>query len=104
MGSTLDIRVTFGDFNVPLDVKKDRNRYLWSSLNNQLIANYASDPATGGHGIYMVFWFGGERMSPHPQGLLPADPAELRGLLEAQLAPSDKHRISVCVVDVSPVK
>ena len=56
-----DIRVIFGDFNVPVEVKKDRNRYLWSSLNSQLIANYASDPATGGHGIYLVFWFGGAR-------------------------------------------
>ena len=99
-----DIRVAFGDFNVPVEVKKDRNRYLWRSLNNQLIANYASDPATGGHGIYLVFWFGGEDMPAHPQGCVPADPVELRELLEAQLALSDKHRVSVCVVDVSPVK
>ena len=99
-----DIRVAFGDFNVPVEVKKDRNRQLWSSLNNQLIAKYASDPATGGHGIYLVFWFGGEGMPAPPQGRPPADAVELRDLLEAQLAPSDKHRISICVVDVSPVK
>ena len=99
-----DIRVAFGDFNVPVEVEKDRNRYLWRSLNNQLITNYASDPATSGHGIYLVFWFGGEDMPAHPQGCVPADPVELRELLEAQLAPSDKHRVSVCVVDVSPVK
>ena len=30
-----DIRVGFGDFNVPVEVKKDRNRQLWSSLNDQ---------------------------------------------------------------------
>ena len=99
-----DIRVGFGGFNVPVEVKKDRNRYLWGSLNNQLIANYASDPATDGHGIYLVFWFGGDDMPPHPEGCVPADSVELRELLEAQLAPTDKHRISVCVVDVSPVK
>ena len=28
-----DIRVGFGDFNVPVEVKKDRNRQLWSSMN-----------------------------------------------------------------------
>ena len=99
-----DIRVVFGDFNVPVEVKKDRNRQLWSSLNDQLIARYASDPATGGHGIYLVFWFGGEDMPAPPQGQLPAGPVELRERLEAQLHPADKHRISICVVDVSPLK
>ena len=99
-----DIRVVSGDFNVPIEVKKERNRKLWSSLNNQLIARYASDPATGGHGIYLVFWFGGEYMPSPPQGPAPVGPVELRERLEAQLSPADEHRISVCVVDVSPVK
>ena len=52
-----DIRVVFGDFNVPVEVKKDRNRQLWSSLNDQLIARYASDPATGGHAAF-IWYFG----------------------------------------------
>ena len=99
-----DIRVGFGDFNVPVEVKKDRNRQLWSSLNDQLIAKYASDPATEGHGIYLVFWFGDEHMPLPPEGPPPSNPVELRERLEALLTPADKHRISVCVVDVRPVK
>ena len=100
-----DIRVTFQDFNVPVEVKKDRNRQLWSSLQDQLIARYTSDPATGGHGIYLVFWFGGGAKMPlPPQGQRPAGPVELKEQLEAQLAPNDKRRIAVCVVDVSPVE
>ena len=99
-----DIRVTFRDFNVPVEVKKDRNRQLWTSMHDQLVARYASDPATNGHGIYLVFWFGGEDMPLAPEGTPPSDPTELTERLKALLTPADKHRISVCVVDVSPVK
>ena len=96
-----DIRVAFRGFNVPVEVKKDQNRRLWSSLNDQLIARYASDPATDGHGVYLVFWFGGEGMPLSPEGTRPPDPTKLRNQLEALLSPADKRRISVCVVDVS---
>ena len=99
-----DIRVGFGDFNVPIEVKKDQNRQLWSSLNDQLIARYTCDPTTGGNGIYLVFWFGGEHMPLPPEGLPPSNPVELQERLEAVLTPANKHKISVCVVDVSPVK
>ena len=99
-----DIRVTFRDFNVPVEVKKDHNQQLWSSLQDQLIARYTSDPATGGHGIYLVFWFGGGAKMPlPPHGQRPVSPVELKEQLEAQLATDDKLRISVCVVDVSPL-
>ena len=73
-------------------------------MHDQLIAKYASYPATNGHGIYLVFWFGGEDMPLAPEGTPPSDPTELTERLEALLTPADKHRISVCVVDVSPVK
>ena len=54
-----DIRVSYGaEFNVPVEIKKDRHPQLWSALRDQLMARYLSDPATGGHGVYLVFWFG----------------------------------------------
>ena len=99
-----DIRVVCRDFNVPVEVKKDRNPLLWNSLKDQLIAKYASDPVTSGYGIYLVFWFGGEGMPAPPQGGRPVGPVELQELLEAQLTPAAKHKISICVVDVSPLK
>ena len=40
-----DIRVSYGaEFNVPVEIKKDRHHRLWSALHDQLIARYASDP------------------------------------------------------------
>ena len=98
-----DIRVSYGaEFNVPVEIKKDRHPKLWSALRDQLIARYVSDPATGGHGIYLVFWFGDGKIPPPPQGRRPTSPTELRQQLEEQLTESERRRIAVRVIDVSP--
>ena len=98
-----DIRVSCDDFQVPVEIKKNMHRDLWSALHNQLIAKYTTDPATGGCGIYLVFWFGKEHTQPPPSGARPAGPEELRERLkaEATLTPVEARKISICVVDVS---
>ena len=52
---------------------------MWSAPRKQLIAKYTNDPATGGYGIYLVFWFGQERYISHlpPEAALPATATEL---------------------------
>ena len=98
-----DIRVSYGaQFNVPVEIKKDRHPKLWSALRDQLIAQYAIDPEIGGHGVYLVFWFGDGKIPPPPQGRRPTGPAELRQRLEEQLTESERRRITVRVIDVSP--
>ena len=100
-----DIRVSYGtEFNVPVEIKRDTHDEIWNALHDQLIAQYTIDPATGGHGIYLVFWFGkgGIKLSPH--GSKPSSPQELREQLESQLSNPETSKISVRVVDVSPSK
>ena len=97
-----DIGVFYGGFNLPVEIKRDRDPRLWSALRDQLIAQYTNDPATGGHGVYVVFWFGDGKIPPPPQGRRPTVPAELRQQLEEQLTESEKRRIAVRVIDVSP--
>ena len=99
-----DIRVVFGDFHVPVEVKKNNHLDLWSALRRQLIARYTTHPATGGYGIYLVLWFGEDagRRTPLPaSGPRPDDPGELKSRLEEDLTPEEARRISVCVIDVS---
>ncbi len=96
-----DIRVSYGDFQVPVEIKRNKHPDLWSALRNQLIAQYTSDPDTDGYGIYLVFWFGKERTQPPPSGARPADAEGLKERLEATLAPDKARKISVCVIDVS---
>ena len=96
-----DIRVAYQDFNLPVEVKKNSHPNLWSAPRHQLAARYASDPATGGYGIYLVFWFGRELTQPSPDGPRPTTPEELRGQLQDTLTPEEARKITVCVIDVS---
>ncbi len=98
-----DIRAArSSDFNVPVEIKKNSHRDLWAALHNQLVEFYVSDPATGGFGIYLVFWFGPEHtVSAPPEGERPNSPDELKEVLQASLSPEQARKISVCVIDVS---
>ena len=98
-----DIRVSWRDFQVPVEIKKNLHPNLWSALRGQLIAQYARDPATDGYGIYVVLWFGGidGRTPSPPSGGPPRDPGALRQRLQDTLTPGEARKISVCVIDVS---
>ena len=101
-GKRADIGVFYGEFNVPVEIKRDQDPRLWSALRDQLIAQYASGSATDEHGVYLVFWFGDGKIPPPPQGRRPTGPAELRQRLKEQLTESERRRIAVRVIDVSP--
>ena len=96
-----DIRVSYRDFQVPVEIKRNMKRDLWSSMRNQLIAKYTIDPDTDGYGIYLVFWFGKDRTQPPPSGTRPANAEELKKRLESTLSPNEARKISICVIDVS---
>ena len=99
-----DIRVSFGQYNVPVEVKKSCHRKLWSAIRSQLIARYTRDPGTGGHGIYLVFWFGdaeGCRPTPPMTGLPLDNSRELEQRLTSALSADEKLKIQICVIDVA---
>ena len=96
-----DMRVAFSNFQVPVEVKKNSHRELWSAIHRQLIKQYVRDPATDGYGIYLVFWFGEEYTQAAPTGKRPDSPQELHERLTATLSPEEARKISVCVIDVS---
>ena len=96
-----DIRVSFGGFNVPVEIKRSSHRDLWSAIRKQLIARYTRDPGADGHGIYLVFWFGRECCQTPESGRRPRGAAELEERLRETLSPDEARKISICVVDVS---
>ena len=98
-----DIRVSCQDFHfqVPVEVKKNEHRDLWSALKDQLIKLYTSDPDTNGYGIYLVFWFSKNLTQPPPSGTRPDSPQKLQEQLKATLSEDEARKISVCVIDVS---
>ena len=96
-----DIRVSYCDFNVPVEIKKSTHRDLWRAIREQLIAQYTRDPDTDGYGIYLVFWFGAEGCQMPPAGKRPTSAHELQERLLDTLSPDEKFKISICVIDVS---
>ncbi len=96
-----DIRVSYRYFQVPVEVKKNEHRDLWSALKDQLIKLYTSDPDTNGYGIYLVFWFSKNLTPPPPSGTRPDSPQKLQEQLKATLSEDEARKISVCVIDVS---
>jgi len=97
-----DISVSYGDFRIPIEVKRNDNRYLWRAVESQLTAKYTIDPATNGHGIYVVLWFVPERTQRSPAGKRPSAPEELQMQLEAALTDHDRRTVYIRVIDVAP--
>ena len=97
-----DILVSCGDFQVPVEVKRNSHDSIWSAIDDQLIPRYVSAPETGGHGIYLVFWFGAAHLKARPpSGPPPKSAAELKKQLESTLHGNRSWKIALCVVDVS---
>ena len=99
-----DIRVSCRDFQVPVEIKRNKHRDLWRACKEQLIKQYTTDPATNGYGIYLVFWFGKDRTQPPPSSTRPDSPQELEERLKATLSEDEARKIAVCVIDVSNPK
>ena len=105
-GNRSDIKVLFGPYHVPVEVKKQSHPGLWTAIRDQLRSKYTSDPVTGGYGIYLVLWFGPEISIPAgPEEAKPASANDLRRQLVDPLTDEELRMISVRVVDVSrPIK
>ena len=97
-----DIAVAAGRFQVPIEVKKNTARELWSALRDQLIGKYAVDPASDGYGIYVVIWFGSDKQRSRSDGVRPNSPEMLETLLSESLGEVEARKIRICVIDVSP--
>ena len=98
-----DIRVSYGGFNIPVEIKKSCHKDLWSAVRKQLIAKYTRDPDTDGHGIYVVFWFGDtEHCRPTP-GIdgIPTSAADLEQRLYDGLSTEERRKITICMIDVA---
>lgn len=96
-----DIRVSFGGFNVPVEIKKSMHRELWTAVSKQLVAKYTRDPGAEGYGVYVVLWFGVQQKVPMSSaGTVPRTAFELRAMLREGLGDEERMKISIVVLDV----
>ena len=101
-GKRPDIVAHHHSHAIPVEIKKTDSKDLWTAAAEQLRTRYCRDPRSDGYGIYLVLWFGADHMKKaSAHGRRPESPGELRRQLEAQLAPQDRLKIRVVVIDVS---
>jgi hypothetical protein len=100
-----DIKVLFGPWHIPVEVKRESHPDVWTAITNQLIAKYSREAASDGYGVYIVFWFQGKLAgTPIDGGRKPRTPQELQQRLMATVPPELQSKIAVLVVDCSHKK
>lgn len=99
-----DIRLSFKNmFELPIEIKRGGNSDLWRGLRKQLVEKYSIAPKAHGHGIYLVLWFGNQKisMAGGDGGKKPQSAQQLEKRLEAIIEPSQHSSIFVRTIDVS---
>lgn len=98
-----DLTAEFGNLKLPIEVKLSHSPDLWTAIENQLVPKYTRDPESGGHGIYVVFWFGtvNGKYRPTPRnGIRPRGAKDFENRLLQTLSSDLQQKISVYAIDV----
>lgn len=86
--------------SVPVEVKLDSHREVWTAWETQLTRLYMPDPDAGGHGVYLVMFTGHKTRSLHT-GERPHS-AEAMAQSFCELIPAAYHgRLYGMVLDIS---
>lgn len=103
----VDITCTVGNLWMPIEIKGQWHRHLWTAADMQLDEFYAADWRADKLGIYLVFWFGSHvpdnkcLTSPGRRVKLPETPEELKEMLGARSLAAQDGRVVVFVLDLS---
>lgn len=95
-----DIKVIYGTWQIPVEIKRDAHKDLWKAIHEQLIAKYSREVSSEGYGVYIVFWFGTHTMPPAADGgHKPKTAQELQQRLFATVPKDLQHKTAVLVID-----
>lgn len=107
-----DIILSSNRIKIPVEIKRDYHKDVWSACENQLESLYSIHPQADGYGIFLVIWYGNERRAenkiPLPPKVIsnkrPESATEMQAMLESMIDVDKQHRIRVKVFDASPLK
>lgn len=98
----VDICLFFNQMKLPIELKCNDHRELWTAIELQLIPRYTTDPEAQGYGVYGVFWFGSQKLQAPPSPIpRPKTAAGLKQALIDQIPTHLRTKIQVFVLDVS---
>ncbi|EAP9253584.1 hypothetical protein LAA83_000611 [Salmonella enterica subsp. enterica serovar Takoradi] len=100
-----DIIVLLPGIKIPIEIKRDYHRDVWTALNGQLDKLYTINPDAAGYGIYLVFWFGSARPNALPRLTKimpqPKNASAMENMLNETVPVEKRDRLSAIVIDVS---
>jgi len=102
-----DIQCTIGELMLPIEVKGQWHKELWTAAETQLDRKYASDWRADRRGIYLVLWFGREvskNKQPRAQRKgkrRPKEAADLAAGLRTALPIVLRNHIEIVVLDLT---
>lgn len=94
------------DIFLPIEIKGQWHRQVWTAADTQLNHLYASDWRAQGFGIYLVLWFGpqsgGKALQSAGRDIPPPQtPAEMKEMLIARSASTKTGKVSIFVMDIT---
>jgi hypothetical protein len=95
-----DIWCAHQNYGIPIEVKRQNHKDIWTALQNQLVKLYTTDPRSQGFGIYLVLWFDSEGLKAAPSGKKPKTLQELKARLEESIRSAQRPFIQVHTVNL----
>lgn len=100
-----DIAAIRNSVGLPIEIKGQWHRSVWSAPIDQLDAKYTRDWHAKGRGAYIVLWFGNvpkKQLTKHPEDQdQPTTPQALRQMLVDRMPEARRSLIDVFVIDVT---
>lgn len=93
-----------GSIRLPIEIKGQWHRDLWTAADKQLDALYTTDYRAQGCGIYLILWFGlgsSKKLQNRSKGKKqPNTASELQKMLEEDCLAAKHGRIKIVVIDI----
>lgn len=101
----VDITCTVQSLRLPIEIKGQWHRELWTAADRQLDRLYAGDWQADGRGIYLVLWFGAsvpttKKLRGRAGQPVPLNAETLQAALTGLSAGAREGRIAIHVLDV----
>lgn len=103
----VDITCATPDARLPIEIKGQWHRALWTAADDQLDRYYTPDHLAGGVGIYLVLWFGNQadrRFVPKRPGAgitAPSSAQEMMVMIQERSQAFARGRVKIVVLDLS---
>lgn len=104
----VDITCSVGKLRLPIEIKGQWHRYLWTGADQQLDKLYTTDWRAEGRGIYLVLWFDkrtdNKKLKTLGRGKpVPNTPKELQEMLIANSRSAQEGKIQVVVISCNRI-